>query len=221
MSSTEQSENEQAARVLTKILDNEQQFVSEKRSDYRELLFVPAKVFQAEFDFEVGGFTRDVSTRGVCLIMPQPFRTGTEAQIDLFGQNTHASSLAKCCWSSKFGDAHWVSGWQLEAGIAIGRLLKEDRAIESEQEQRNSDRLQAAVPISIYLPDNTYRVPGFTRNLSHSGLCLVSKVEIQPNQVADLEVMCLTGESSRIESRCMWTKQYDDGHWVSGWKFSL
>ena len=96
-----------------------------------------------------------------------------------------------------------------------------DRAIESEQEQRSSDRLQAAVPVSIYLPGNTYRVPGFTRNLSHSGLCLVSKVEIQPNQVADLEVMCLTGESSRIESRCMWTKQYDDGHWVSGWKFSL
>ena len=218
MSMTKPNAEQQVAEVLTKILDEEQQFVSEKRSDYRELLFVPVHVFQVEFESTVRGFTRDVSTHGVCLIMPQPFRPGAEVQINLVGQTSQASSLAKCCWSSKFGDAYWVSGWQLKEGIPVGRLLKEDRSVESEQ--RNSDRLQAAVPVGIHLPGNTRRVPGFTRNLSQSGLCLVSKVETQPNQVADLEIMRLNGESGRIESRCMWVKQYCEDYWVSGWKFS-
>ena len=217
MSMTKPNAEQQVAEVLTKILDDEKQFVSEKRSDYRELLFVPAQVSQPEFESSVRGFTRDVSTHGVCLIMPQPFRQGAEAEINLVGQTSQTSNFAKCCWSSKFGDAYWVSGWRLTEGIPVGRLLKEDRSVESEQ--RNNDRLQAAVPVGIHLPGNTSRVPGFTRNLSESGLCLISKVETPPNQVADLEIMRLNGESGRIEGRCMWVKQYGEDYWVSGWQF--
>ena len=136
--------------------------------------------------------------------MPQPFRRGTETQINLFGQTSEATDFATCCWNSKFGDAYWVSGWSLKEGIAVGRLLKEDRSVELEQ--RIGDRLQAAIPVGIHLSGNACRVPGFTRNLSQLGLCLVSKVETQPNQVADLEINRLNGESGRIESRCIWVK---------------
>ena len=217
MITTKTHKEQHVSEVLTKILDNEKQFVSEKRSDYRELLFVPVRVSQPEFESSLRGFTRDVSTHGVCLIMPQPFRQGTEAQINLFGQSSQMSSLAKCCWSSKFGDAYWVSGWRLNEAVPVGRFLKEDRPVELEL--RSSDRLKTAVPVGIHLPGNTSRVPGFTRNLSQSGLCLISKVETQPNQVADLEIMRLNGESGRIEGRCIWVKQYGEDYWVSGWQF--
>lgn len=219
MSKTIKNEDQQAAEVLTRILDDEQQFTSEKRSDYRELLFVPVQLSQAKFDFTVSGFTRDVSTNGVCLIMPQPFRQGSEAQIKLLGQSSEETSFAKCCWSAKFGNAYWVSGWRLKQEIPVGRLLKEDRSVDLEQ--RSSNRLQTAVPISIYLPGNSSRAAGFTRNLSQEGICLVSKIETQPEQIADLEVMRLNGESSRITSRCLWAKRYGDNNWVSGWKFKL
>ena len=216
---TNLNEERQVAQVLIEILDDEQQFVSEKRSDYRALLFVPVQVSQPEFECEVSGFTKDVSTHGVCLIMPQPFRQGAEAQINLFGHTSEITSVATCCWSSKFGDAYWISGWSLKDGIAVGRLLKEDRSVDSEQ--RSSDRLQVAIPVGVHLPGNTYRVPGFTRNLSLTGLCLVSKVETQPNQIANLEIIRLNGESVRIESRCMWAKQYDEDYWISGWMYNL
>ena len=219
MNKTIQNDAQQAAGVLTKILDDEQQFTAEKRGDYRELLFVPAQIFLADFDLTVSGFTRDASTNGVCLIMPQRFRQDTEAQINLFGQVSEESSLATCCWSSKFGNAYWVSGWRLSQSIPVGRLLKENQLIEPEQ--RGKGRLQAAVPVSIYLPDQNSRASGFTRNLSHEGISLVSKVETKPGQVAGLEIKRLTGESSQMESLCLWGKRYGEHNWVSGWKFLL
>ena len=219
MSTTKTHKEQHVSEVLTKILDDEQKFVSEKRSDFRELLFMPAQVSQAEFESTAHGFTRDVSILGICLIMPQPFHQGTKAEINLFGQSSQMSSLAKCCWSSKFGDAYWVSGWRLNEAVPVGRFLEEDRSVELEL--RSSDRLTAAVPVGIHMPGNTRRIPGFMRNLSQSGLCLISKVETQPNQVADLEIMRLNGESGRIESRCTWVKQYGEDYWASGWHFNL
>ena len=218
MSMTKPNAEQQVDQVLTEIIDDEKQFLTEKRSDYRELLLVPVQVSQPEFESSVRGFTRDVSAHGVCLIMPQPFRQGVEVQINLVGKISQVRGFAKCCWSSRFGDVYWVSGWQLTEGIPVGRLLKEDHSVEAEQ--RNSDRLQAAVPVGIYLLGKTRRIPGFTRNLSHAGLSLISKVETQPNQVADLEIMRLNGESGRVEGRCRWVKQYGEDHWVSGWQFT-
>ena len=217
MTNMELGEEQCVDQILTDIFEDQQEHYAEKRKDHRELLFMPVKVSQTEFEFTVRGFTRDISTHGVCLIMPQPFREGVEAQIDLVGQTAEIASFATCCWSSKFGDAYWVSGWRLKEEIAVGRLIKEDRSVELEQ--RTGDRLHAAVPVSIYLRGNPYRIPSFTRNLSRSGLCLVSKVETQPDQIADLEIMRTNGESGRIESHCMWAKQYGEDHWVSGWRF--
>lgn len=216
---TSQSETLQTSEVLSKILDDEKKIHSEKRSDTRQLLCVPVQVYEERFDSTLNGFTRDISTQGVCLIMRQPFRVGAKATISVFGKNTKKTNSAKCCWSSKFGSAYWVSGWQLINGnCPVGRLLKDDRLVEPNQ--RDSDRMNVALPVNIFIPGNTTHIPGFTRNLSKSGICLMSKAETKAGQKANLEIMQLSGETGRFESHCMWAEQYDDENWVSGWKFN-
>lgn len=204
--------------ILAQVMEDEKRFPSEKRSEHRDLLFVPVQVRQDKLDFSLSGYTRDISSRGICLIMPQPYRTGTVATIQLSGSNTQETSAAQCHWSSKFGSAYWASGWSLSETWQVGRLLKEDRFVEPDQ--RNTDRWRAALPVNICIPGQKFHVSGFSRNLSRGGICLMSKVATTPGQIADLEIKRVNGESYCIESHCAWAKQYDEETWVSGWKFN-
>ena len=214
-----ENEPSQPAEVVSQVLADEQSFHSENRSDHREPLVMPAQVYQPQFDFALSGFVRNISTRGVCLIMPQPFSEGAEVTVSLFGQLTKIDRLATCCWGTKFGSTYWVSGWRLNEKLPVGRLLKEDNQVEPEK--RSVNRLTTAIPVYITLPNGSKRASGFTRNLSRDGICLVSKVETAPEQRALLEVMRLDGGASSVESRCLWAKRYGDEHWVSGWDFEV
>ena len=208
-----------AANVVRQVLADDQKITSENRRDNREAVVIPAQIFQPEFDHMISGFVRNISADGVCLIVPQPFREGAKVTISLLGETTKLESTGTCCWGTKFGTTYWLSGWQLDKQLPVGRILKEDRSVEPEQ--RDVDRVTTAIPIYIQLPNSTTRVSGFTRNLSRAGISLVSKVEMSPGQPASLEIMRLDGETSPVESRCLWAKQYGEAHWVSGWDFNI
>ena len=214
MAPVTQNKQLEAAEVVCQALADDQKCASEKRRDDREPLVIPAQIYQAKFDLTLSGFVRNISTGGVCLIVPQPYREGTEATISLFGETSKVESTGTCCWNAKFGTTYWLSGWRLSKQLPVGRMLKEDHLVEPEQRTKN--RVTTAIPVYIELPNSTTRVAGFTRNLSSDGISLVSKIETTPGQLASLEVMRANGEASPVDSRCLWAKRYGDDHWISG-----
>ena len=218
MDTIEKNETPAAAEVVSQVLADEEKFAKENRSDHREPMVIPAQIYLAKFDLVLSGFVRNISTRGVCLIAPQPFGLGTEATISLFGESTKVESAGSCCWGAKFGNTYWLSGWRLNKRLPVGRMLKEDHLVEPEQ--RSENRMTTAIPVYIKLPNGSTRAPGFTRNLSSEGMSLVSKTETAPGQLATLEVMRVDGGSNEIESRCLWAQRYGKEHWVSGWGFN-
>ena len=219
MDTVKRNETPSVADVVSQVLAEEQNIVNENRKQNREPLVVPAQIYQDHFDLTVSGFARNISTAGVCLIAPQPFREGTEVTIRLLGELTKVESKGTCCWGTKFGSTYWLSGWRIDQQLPVGQLLKEDRLVEPEQ--RTGNRVTTAVPVYVTLSDSSTRVPGFTRNLSRDGICLVSKIETTLGQHASLEVMRPDGGSSVVESRCLWSKRYGEAHWVSGWDFEV
>ena len=219
MATISQNAPSQPAKIVSQVLADEQSLTHENRSDHREPIVMPAQIRQPKFELTLSGFVRNISSNGVCLIVPQPFSKGSEVSISLFGQITKVECTATCCWSSKFGNTYWISGWQLAKPLPVGRLLKEDLLVEPEQRAKN--RVTTAIPVYIKLPNNSNRLSGFTRNLSREGICLVCKTETAVGQLASLEVMNLDGGISVVESRCLWIKRYGEQHWVSGWDFNI
>ena len=206
-----------AAEVVCQVLADEKKFIKENRGDHREPLVIPAQIHQAKFELTLSGFVRNISTGGVCLILPQPFQAGAEIEISLFGDTSKIESMGTCCWGTKFGATYWVSGWRLDKQLPVGRMLKED--LQVDPEQRREDRVTTAIPVYVKLPNSSSSAPGFTRNLSRDGICLVSKLETTADQHATLEVMRLEGGTSAVQARCLWAKRYGKEHWVSGWDF--
>ena len=219
MNATTQEEQPQAAEVVDQVLADEQVFENENRRDHREPLVIPAQIHQAKFDLTLSCFVRNISSGGVCLIVPQPFRAGAEVTISLFGEKTKLEVEGTCSWGTKFGITYWVSGWSLNQQLPVGRMLKDDSQIETDK--REGNRVTTAIPVYIKLPNSKSLAPGFTRNLSRDGICLVSKTKTTRDQLATLEVMRLEGGTSAVESRCLWAKRYGEEHWVSGWDFNV
>ena len=219
MDTIRQNETPANADAVGQVLAEEQKLVNENRRQNREPLVVPVEIYQDDFDLTVSGFARNISTSGICLIAPQPFREGTEVTMRLLGEPTRVESTGTCCWGTKFGSTYWLSGWRIDQQLPVAQILKEDLLVEPEH--RTGNRVTTAIPVYVTLSDSSTRVPGFTRNLSRDGICLVSKIGTTSGQHASLEVMRPDGGSSVVESRCLWSKQYGEAHWVSGWDFQV
>ena len=62
-----------ASEVVVRALTDDKKRADENRRDDREPLVMPAQIYQTKFDHTLSGFVRNISTGGVCLIMPNPF----------------------------------------------------------------------------------------------------------------------------------------------------
>ena len=219
MNATTQTKQPEVAKVVSRVIADEKKLTPENRSDHREPLVIPAQIHQEKFELTLNGFVRNISTGGVCLIVPQPFRQGDQATVSLLGQTTKVESAATCCWGTKFGTSYWISGWKLDKQLPVARMLKEDGKVEPEQ--RTGKRLTTAIPVYVKLPNSSARASCFTRNLSRDGISLVGKLETAPGQLATLEITHVDGKSDEVASRCLWAKRYGEDHWVSGWDFNV
>ena len=84
------------------------------RSAIREPLVVPVTVVFAKDDSEMPGFTRNISTTGVGLLLPEVFKEGSLAAIDLERADGKGSYrvLAESRWIKSFGASWFLSGWK-------------------------------------------------------------------------------------------------------------
>lgn len=206
------------SNLVEQVRIDQESFDVECRSDFREKIVIPAAIESSIEDDRVDAFTRNVSSKGLCIIAPQPFRPTTQARVRLASESVPESIGCTCRWSKRFGLSYWISGWDLDAKIPLGKLLKEDAKTESLDV---SDRpLHTAIPVSVQQESSQRRLAAFTRQLSDHRVSLISKTKFEPNQPAVLEIRRLNGDSSATVASCDWSRPYGANHWISSWTFA-
>jgi len=86
----------------------------ENRTAIRKPLVVPVRVELCDSDLKMPGFTRNISSNGVGLLLPAACKVGEKAVITLErtdGKGKY-SVLAECRWCKPYGESWLFSGWQ-------------------------------------------------------------------------------------------------------------
>ena len=101
---------------------------------------------------------------------------------------------------------------------AIDSLLKEGSNFDK-IENRSAHREHLVRPVKLEIRDLEEVICGFSRNVSATGIGVVSSVSFSAQTVAVLKIAQLTGGETPILAECRWSKPYGD-HWhISGWQF--
>lgn len=120
---------------------------------------------------------------------------------------------------------------------AIDEILKEDARYD-QQENRSAHRENLVRHVQIELRQNEQSSlsaaeedsqdddapkshSSFSRNISTTGIGLISKLEIEEKSVAVLLIDRLGTDSAplAILSECRWCRPYGDNWYLSGWQF--
>ena len=103
----------------------------------------------------------------------------------------------------------------------VSDLLKEDADYDRhENRSAHREHLVRAVTVAIRRPEELV-VLGFTRNISMTGLGLITNEAIARSAVAVLEIEPLNDRSVKILSECRWCKPYGRNWFISGWQFMM
>jgi len=99
----------------------------------------------------------------------------------------------------------------------IDGILREDSNFDrNENRSAHRENLVRAVTIEVREPEST--INGFSRNISGSGVGVVTHENVIENSIAVLEIASLSGPNSKILAECRWCKPYGDW-FLSGWQF--
>jgi hypothetical protein len=101
---------------------------------------------------------------------------------------------------------------------AVADLLREDSSFD-QYENRSAHRENLVRAVAIKLRDPESVVQGFSRNVSATGIGLISSEPIQSNATAVLTVSSLGGADLEFLAECRWCKEYGERWHFSGWQF--
>lgn len=110
---------------------------------------------------------------------------------------------------------------------AIDELLKEDAQYDrSENRSAHRENLVRHVQIEIRQQasagdDEPNSLSGFSRNISATGIGLISESPVQEKSVAVLSIDRIGPSTGplKVLSECRWCRPYGDNWFLSGWQF--
>ena len=101
---------------------------------------------------------------------------------------------------------------------AIAAILKEDASFDrSENRSAHRDNLVRAVTVESRESEEVIHC--FSRNVSATGIGLISNEKITEKMVGTLTIDSLSGTPTVILSECRWCRPYGDNWFLSGWQF--
>jgi len=109
----------------------------------------------------------------------------------------------------------------------IDEILKEDVKYDrSENRSAHRENLVRHVAIEMRQSENSQddsnsdSLSGFSRNVSATGIGLITEFKIEDKSVAVLSIDRLgSAKSATILSECRWCRPYGDNWFLSGWLF--
>ena len=101
---------------------------------------------------------------------------------------------------------------------AIRDLLEED-AFYDRTENRSSHREHLVRPVTLQIRGSQETITGFSRNVSASGIGLITDVEIPERATAVLTVETLNNGPVKFLAQARWCRSYGRNWKISGWQF--
>ena len=103
----------------------------------------------------------------------------------------------------------------------VADLLKEDSDYDR-HENRSAHRLNLvrSVILNVRRPAEKELV-GFSRNISETGIGLITSEPIQDRANALLTIERLHGPSYQVLAECRWCKPYGENWYITGWQFMM
>lgn len=101
---------------------------------------------------------------------------------------------------------------------AVDDLLRENAHFDR-SENRTAIREHLVRPVSVQLRDTDETLSAFSRNISATGIGLITDAPISNQKVAVLRVGRIHGPDLFILAECRWCKRYGENWYFSGWQF--
>lgn len=100
-------------RAIRDILKDDAKYVlTEMRSRHRENLVVPVNLILPNDQLETG-FTRNISSAGVCIITENPIEEGVFGDLEIYRLNGNPVTISSDArWCRPFGRQYFMSGWK-------------------------------------------------------------------------------------------------------------
>jgi hypothetical protein len=100
----------------------------------------------------------------------------------------------------------------------VDGILREDSNFDrNENRSAHRENLVRAVKMEVRDPEAT--IQAFSRNISATGIGVITGEQVVGSSIAVLEIASLNGENIRVLAECRWSKAYGDGWFLSGWQF--
>ncbi|MEL7498669.1 MAG: PilZ domain-containing protein [Planctomycetota bacterium] len=101
---------------------------------------------------------------------------------------------------------------------AVEELLRENSNFDR-SENRSAIRDSLVRPVIIEYRDSEETVAAFSRNISATGIGLITNEPVTNKKVAVIRVNRLHGTDVSILAECRWCKAYGEEWYFSGWQF--
>ena len=101
---------------------------------------------------------------------------------------------------------------------AVDSILKEDSNFDR-NENRSAHRQNLVRPVQMEIREPAETVAGFSRNVSATGIGIITNQPINDKAIALLKIGGLSNNDLSILSECRWCKPYGSGWYMSGWQF--
>lgn len=114
---------------------------------------------------------------------------------------------------------HEISAFESQQ---ISRMIKQIRIEESafDFDMRSSNREKIFLPVDIKSLSSLTTVRGFSRNISATGVCLVSEDPVDIGEVSLLRFLRRNMGTCELMAQCRWAKFLGHGYTMSGWQFT-
>ena len=100
----------------------------------------------------------------------------------------------------------------------VDDLLREDSNFDR-TENRSAHREHLVRAVEITFREDGRQLTGFSRNVSATGIGLITNEIIADKSVCLLEIARLSGSSIVMLAECRWSKPYGEKWHLSGWQF--
>jgi hypothetical protein len=101
---------------------------------------------------------------------------------------------------------------------AVDGLLSEDSNFDR-LENRSAHRDNLVRPVNIEFRDSNATISAFSRNVSATGIGVITNQPIDDKSAAVLQITRLHDSEVSILAECRWCKPYGKNWYISGWQF--
>ena len=100
----------------------------------------------------------------------------------------------------------------------VNDLLVEDSNFDR-AENRSAHREHPVRSVTIELRNTGESIPAFSRNISATGIGLITANPLKIDQTGILTLERLHGRDLQFLAECRWCKAYGENWYISGWQF--